>query len=89
MCTQAKIVPQKKTAGPMPLGYIFKEDFYAPSSPEHYSGAGSASLNRSEVRLKIVFFLKDHNITSISTVCLGLGKDLFLFCLEITEITVV
>ena len=53
------------------------------SSPAHYSGAGSSSMNRSEIRLKIVF-LKDHNITSISTVCLGLGEDLFLFCLEIT-----
>ena len=54
-----------------------------PSSPAHYSGAGFASMNRSEIRLKIVF-LEDQSITSISTVCLGLDKDLFLFCLEIT-----
>ena len=55
-----------------------------PSSPAHYSGARSASMNRSEIRLKIVF-LEDHNITSISTVCLGFGEDLFLFRLEITS----
>ena len=52
--------------------------FYAPLLPAHYSGAGSASMNRSKIRLKIVF-LEDHNITPISTVCLGLGEDLFLF----------
>ena len=56
--------------------------FYAPSSPANYSGAKSASMNKSEIKLKIVF-LEDHNITSISTVCLGLGEDLFLFCLKL------
>ena len=30
--------------------------FYAPSSPAHYSGTGSASMNRSKIGLKIVFF---------------------------------
>ena len=57
------------------LEYIFcpTKIFYAPpSSPAHLSGAGSASMNRSEIRLKIVF-LEDHNITSISIVCLGQG----------------
>ena len=52
--------------------------FYALFSPAHYSGARSASMNRSEIRLKIVF-LEDQNITSISTVCLGLGEDFFSF----------
>ena len=53
-----------------------------PSSPANYSGAKSAPMNKSEIKLKIVF-LEDHNITSISTVCLGLGEDLFLFCLKL------
>ena len=57
--------------------------FYAPLLPTHYSGAESASMNGSEIRLKIVF-LEDLSITSVSTICLGLGEDLFLFCLEIT-----
>ena len=33
-------------------------------------------MNKSEIRLKIVF-LEDHNITSILTVCLGVGEHLF------------
>ena len=92
---KAKIVPKKKATGPTPRRCICDKDlffglhpriyFFAqpkfsmlPSSPAHYSGARSTSMNRSEIRLKIVF-LEDQNITSISTVCLGLGEDLFLF----------
>ena len=97
---KAKIMLEKKATGPTPRRCICDKDlffwssspsiffcptkiFYAPFSPAHYSGAGSASMNRSEVGLKIVF-LEDHNVTSISTISLGLGEDLFLFCLEIT-----
>ena len=51
--------------------------FSMPSSfPAPYCGTGSASVNRCEIRLKIIF-LEDHNITSLSTICLGLGEDLF------------
>ena len=63
--------------------YIFgpTKIFYVPLLLSTRAGAGSASMNKSEIRLKIVF-LEDHNTTSISTVCLGLGEDLFR--LEIT-----
>ena len=97
---KAKIVPKKKATEPTPLRCICDKDlffwssspniffaltkFSMPPFPAHYSDVGSASMNRSEIGLKIVF-LEDHNITSISTVCLGMGEeDLFLFCLEIT-----
>ena len=97
--SKAKIVPQMKATGPTPLRCICDKDLFfglhprlyvlahskfsmPPSSPAHYSGAGSASMNRSEIGLKIVF-QEDHTITSLSTVCFGLGED--LFCLEITS----
>ena len=54
-----------------------------PPPQAHYSGAGPAFMNRSEIGLKTIYY-EDQKITSLSTVYLGLGKDLFLFCLEIT-----
>ena len=72
MRPKAKIVLQKKVTGPTPLRCICDKDLFClhsqiyffappkfsmpPSFPAHYSGAGSASMNRSEIRLKIVFW---------------------------------